>query len=585
MLTHVDFSYQDGTIALPNLSRATVTGISVAIAGNVLISLALNCQKLAHRRLELERKTKKAQRDNTSHSIPTTDIQRQRSQSARLESATLETEPLLGSSSVSTLYGTHETPAKPPKRTPFGRFWRRGALDAARRADHARVEANHATIPVDVAAVHHAPPSNGKGGEETTGEEDNGRETDYLKSKLWWFGFVLMNIGEVGNFISYGFAPASVVAPLGTFALIANCLFAPLMLGERLRKLDLFGIIIAIIGAVTVVLSANTSDTVLDPPGLIHAIARRTFIAYATIYIVAAIILSGLSERPIGSRFVYIDVGLCALFGGFTVLSTKAISTLLTLEWFDIFTEWITYPVLVVLVGTGIGQIRYLNRALMRFDSKVVVPTQFVLFNLSAIVGSAILYGDFQKATFHQITTFLYGCGATFVGVFMITWTPAFKEELEEAGERDDNEEEDAATLSTLEAVPSRNLRMDSLGRRSRATLIVPEGITSHVGSPNLRHHQSLVALYGFSSAQRVLIVHTPPRDEFIRPLFDVEQEGGSPTSTPHTFRRRRAISWFGEEAPTHAAHSASRAARAARSNMNSREASREGARGLGPSL
>lgn len=31
-----------------------------------------------------------------------------------------------------------------------------------------------------------------------------------------WFGFLLMNIGEMGNFISYGFAPASVVAPLGT---------------------------------------------------------------------------------------------------------------------------------------------------------------------------------------------------------------------------------------------------------------------------------------------------------------------------------------------------------------------------------
>ena len=40
---------------LPNLNRATVAGISVAICGNVLIFLALNCQKLAHRRLELER--------------------------------------------------------------------------------------------------------------------------------------------------------------------------------------------------------------------------------------------------------------------------------------------------------------------------------------------------------------------------------------------------------------------------------------------------------------------------------------------------------------------------------------------------
>jgi magnesium transporter len=63
-----------------------------------------------------------------------------------------------------------------------------------------------------------------------------------------------MNVGEVGNFISYAFAPASIVAPLGTvsflvillslqsqprqqqFALMANCFFAPLMLRERFRK-------------------------------------------------------------------------------------------------------------------------------------------------------------------------------------------------------------------------------------------------------------------------------------------------------------------------------------------------------------
>lgn len=41
----------DPGIALPHLTLQTVTGISVAIAGNVLISLALNLQKLAHLRL------------------------------------------------------------------------------------------------------------------------------------------------------------------------------------------------------------------------------------------------------------------------------------------------------------------------------------------------------------------------------------------------------------------------------------------------------------------------------------------------------------------------------------------------------
>ena len=55
------------------------------------------------------------------------------------------------------------------------------------------------------------------------------------------------------------------------------------------------------------------------------------------------------------------------------------------------------------------------------------MPTQFVMFNLSAIVGSAILYGDFKRASFHQIVTFLYGCAATFAGVFIIAWVPTNK--------------------------------------------------------------------------------------------------------------------------------------------------------------
>ncbi|SRR6266849_3749461 len=78
--------------------------------------------------------------------------------------------------------------------------------------------------------------------------------------------------------------------------------------------------------------------------------------------------------------------------GGFTVLSTKAVSSLLTSNGFNMFKQWMTYPFLAVssgnhecapvriqrsdqvLIGTGVGQIKYLNRALIRFDSKASRP-------------------------------------------------------------------------------------------------------------------------------------------------------------------------------------------------------------------
>lgn len=85
-------------------------------------------------------------------------------------------------------------------------------------------------------------------------------ETEYLKSKLWWLGITLMILGEVGNFVAYGFAPASTIAPLGTTTLVANVILAPLMLKELFRKRDLIGVILAVTGAAMVVFSSNSQE-------------------------------------------------------------------------------------------------------------------------------------------------------------------------------------------------------------------------------------------------------------------------------------------------------------------------------------
>ena len=66
-------------------------------------------------------------------------------------------------------------------------------------------------------------------------------------------------------------------------------------------------------------------------------------------------------------------------------------------------------------------QIRYINRALQRFDSTQVIPTQFVLFTLSVIIGSAILYRDFESFTVDRAGKFVGGCLLTFLGVYFIT--------------------------------------------------------------------------------------------------------------------------------------------------------------------
>lgn len=81
---------------------------------------------------------------------------------------------------------------------------------------------------------------------------------------------------------------------------------------------DIFGILLAIIGATTVVLSSPSSGgepPVLTPEALVEAITQRPFVIFSIVYLVSAVILCGLSEGSIGRRVVVIDVGICAIFG------------------------------------------------------------------------------------------------------------------------------------------------------------------------------------------------------------------------------------------------------------------------------
>ncbi|KAI8888111.1 DUF803-domain-containing protein [Backusella circina FSU 941] len=233
-------------------------------------------------------------------------------------------------------------------------------------------------------------------------EQTKTGETDYLKSKLWWLGISLMILGEVGNFVAYGFAPASTIAPLGTTTLVSNVILAPLMLKEVFRKRDLFGVLL------------------LSPELIMEALTQTQSIIYFILTGVAIVALTILSPLY-GAYSIMIDLGLVAIYGGYTVLSTKSVASLLSLTFFKMFAYPVSYLLIFVLVVTAVLQIKYLNKALQRFDSTEVIPTQFVLFTVSAIIGSAVLYHDFDGMDMEQMSRFMSGCSIEFLGVYLIT--------------------------------------------------------------------------------------------------------------------------------------------------------------------
>ena len=58
---------------------------------------------------------------------------------------------------------------------------------------------------------------------------------------------ILMIAGESGNFLAYGYAPASLVAPLGSVAVLSNALIAVIFLREPVVLPSIMGVTLVIV--------------------------------------------------------------------------------------------------------------------------------------------------------------------------------------------------------------------------------------------------------------------------------------------------------------------------------------------------
>jgi hypothetical protein len=120
------------------------------------------------------------------------------------------------------------------------------------------------------------------------------------------------------------------------------------------------------------------------------------------------------------SQLIWISTANLYL-GGYTALSTKGVASLLSYTLWRAITFPVFYLLVAILIGTAVMQIKYVNRALQRFDATQVIPVQFVLFTLSVIGGSAVLYRDFERTSGEDAGKFVGGCALTFFGVWLIT--------------------------------------------------------------------------------------------------------------------------------------------------------------------
>lgn len=121
-------------------------------------------------------------------------------------------------------------------------------------------------------------------------------------------------------------------------------------------------------------------------------------------------------------------------------------------------------------------------------------PTQFVLFTISAIVGSAVLYRDFADMDAHRLVNFLFGCLTTFAGVFTLT-RDKYRGENEEGGPgrqtRNEQVRDDEAQVQVQDqqVIRPQDVQLLTAGRTTSDTAVLQVNPQQQKPSVKSAHH------------------------------------------------------------------------------------------------
>ncbi|KAG0046977.1 hypothetical protein BGZ89_005108, partial [Linnemannia elongata] len=228
----------------PEINVHSYIGVIIAISGNILISVALNIQKYAHNQLQ------------PGAGTPSTDPK------LVIVSTSYHAEDQFDTH--------HDTQGLSSTSNPSYQHHHHRHVDSDCASVHSYQSSHSSRSSVHSGRSNHDSDTSEQSdafatapqrpGQDDCKSTDSGSDTAYLQSKAWWTGMILMILGECGNFMAYGYAAASIIAPLGTVALISNVILAPLMLREPFRRRDLLGVVIAIIGTVVVVINSKENE-------------------------------------------------------------------------------------------------------------------------------------------------------------------------------------------------------------------------------------------------------------------------------------------------------------------------------------
>ncbi|KAF1790855.1 Magnesium transporter NIPA [Phytophthora cactorum] len=229
-----------------------------------------------------------------------------------------------------------------------------------------------------------------------------------LKQPLWMLGFGLVCLGSLLDFVAFGMAPQTLLAPLAALSLVWNMLIAPIFHKEKVTRQNLIATAIIFIGVTLTVIFAGHSTPSYELEDLIRLYQQPAMYAYITLIVC---FLGGLFtfcryiERTHnyeeGLFHIICYGGIAGTFGGQSVLLAKSTVELLkSAIWGDsglyMFTQFTSYVIVAGMCACLGFQVHFLNGGLARlmrsvreYDTDTVL--MFTIGGCVTILGIIVL--------------------------------------------------------------------------------------------------------------------------------------------------------------------------------------------------
>ncbi|XP_076834320.1 NIPA-like protein 3 isoform X1 [Brachyhypopomus gauderio] len=249
-------------------------------------------------------------------------------------------------------------------------------------------------------------------------------------TKTWWCGLVLMLGGEGALFVSYAFAPLSLIAPLSAVSVISNCILGFLFLKEKWKLheflkryvMSFLGCVLTMGGTFLFITFGPNSHEQLNAENIVNHLVGWPFLLYLLLEVITfCLVLYFYKHR--NTSYLVLILLLVALLGSVTVITVKAVAGMLVLSVQGSlqFTYPIFYVMVVCMVATVVFQASFLTQASHLYDSALITCINYIFSTASAVGAGAIFYLEFNHEDALHICMFLLGCSVCFLGVYLIT--------------------------------------------------------------------------------------------------------------------------------------------------------------------